>query len=66
LLAAPAQNAQPGDLVAAYAFDEGSGTTVTDASGNTVGSYPGGRTNLRIVLAHCSARLCVRSEIRIG
>ena len=34
LLAAPAQNAQPSDLVAAYSFDEGSGTTVADASGN--------------------------------
>ena len=33
-IAAPAQNAQPSDLVAAYAFDEGAGTSVTDLSGN--------------------------------
>ena len=33
-LAAPAQNAQPSDLVAAYAFDEGSGPSVADLSGN--------------------------------
>ena len=33
-LAAPARNAQPGNLVAAYAFDEGSGSSVADLSGN--------------------------------
>src|SRR6188472_1929439 len=34
LLAGPAQNATPSDLVAAYAFDEGAGTSVADLSGN--------------------------------
>ena len=34
LLAAPARNTQPGNLVAAYAFDEGSGSSVADLSGN--------------------------------
>ena len=33
-IAAPAQNAQPSDLVAAYAFNEGSGSSVADLSGN--------------------------------
>ena len=42
LLAAPAQNAQPSDLVAAYAFNEGSGSTVADLSGNgNVGTLSG-------------------------
>src|SRR6478735_12832259 len=42
LLAAPAQNAQPSDLVAAYAFSEGSGSTVADLSGNgNVGTLSG-------------------------
>ena len=41
-LAAPAQNAQPSDLVAAYAFDEGSGSSVADLSGNgNVGALDG-------------------------
>src|SRR6476646_8676523 len=34
VLAAPAQNAQPSDLVAAFSFDEGSGSAVADLSGN--------------------------------
>ena len=34
LASAPASMAAPSGLVAAYGFDEGSGTTVTDASGN--------------------------------
>ena len=38
----PAQSAQPSDLVAAYAFDEGSGTAVADVSGNgNVGALQG-------------------------
>ena len=42
MLAAPAQNAQPSDLVAAYAFNEGSGSTVADLSGNgNVGTLSG-------------------------
>ncbi len=41
-LAAPAQNAQPSDLVAAYSFDEGSGSSVADLSGNgNVGALDG-------------------------
>jgi outer membrane protein assembly factor BamB len=34
ITSAPASMAAPGGLVAAYGFNEGSGTTVTDASGN--------------------------------
>src|SRR5690348_14270168 len=34
LAATPPAHAATGGLVAAYGFDEGSGTTVTDASGN--------------------------------
>ena len=42
MLAAPAQNAQPSDLVAAYAFNEGSGSTVADLSGNGNVGTPSG------------------------